>query len=43
MEILGSVADSSLLFETFWNFFFLNIFSLWLVDSAEVKPTDTED
>ena len=31
-----------LLYGTFWNFFFSNIFHLQLVESTDAEPTDTE-
>ena len=33
----------TVLFATFWNFFFLNIFALQLVESANAEPVDKED
>ena len=36
------MANSSFLFRTFWNFSFLNIFNLRLVESSDAEPTDTE-
>ena len=31
-----------LLFATFWNFFFSDIFDWWLVESTDVEPADKE-
>ena len=42
MQIVSSMANQVLLFETFWNFFFPNIFYPQLVESTAVLLGDTE-
>ena len=42
MVVVGTKQIQILLTGTFWIFFFLNIFDLWLEKSKEVEPMDTE-
>lgn len=40
--MVASSANSSFAFKKIWEFYFLNIFSLWLVESTDVEPMDME-
>ena len=42
MVVAGTKQIQILLTRTYWNFFFLNIFDLWLEESKEAEPMDTE-
>ena len=42
VQLAGARQIQVLLFGTFWNFFSLGIFDLWLVESEDAEPADTE-
>lgn len=41
-ELLGTWQIQVLFFGTSWNFYFPNTFDLWLAESVDVEPADTE-
>ena len=43
MSVVAIVGQNQvLLFRTFWNFFFFNIFNAQLVESTDAEPADME-